>query len=106
MKDRILTTYVNDFIDAFSLGKLEEATAFEYLASHCVVSKYNLDSFEPSDVAVGGPGDLGIDGIGILVNDHLVQTNSAVDHLKNELHRLDVQIHLCASEDFSEIRGS
>ena len=91
MKDRILSTYVSDLVDNFSLGKLDEATAFEHLASYCVVSKYNLDNFEPSDVAVGGPGDLGLDGIGILVNDHLVQTKSAVDHLKNTLHRLDVQ---------------
>ena len=91
MKDRILSTYVRDFVDTFSLGKLDEATAFEHLASYCVVSKYNPENFEPIDVAVGGHGDLGIDGIGILVNDHLVQTNSDVNHFKKAHSRLDVQ---------------
>ncbi len=91
MKDRILSTYVNDFVDNFNLGELDEASAFEHLASYCVVSKYNPESFESGDVAVGGPGDLGIDGIGVLVNDHLVQTDSDVDHFKKALHRLDVQ---------------
>ena len=91
MKDRILSTYVNDFVDNFNLGELDEASAFEHLASYCVVSKYNPESFESGDVAVGGPGDLGLDGIGVLVNDHLVQTNSDVDHFKKALHRLDVQ---------------
>ena len=71
MKDRILSTYIRDFVDQFSLGEMEESEAFEQLASYCVVSKYNPENFEPGDVAVGGSGDLGIDGIGILVNDHL-----------------------------------
>ena len=71
MRDRILSTYVKDFVDTFSLAELDEAKAFEHLASYCVVSKYNPENFEPGDVAVGGSGDLGLDGVGILVNDHL-----------------------------------
>ena len=62
MRDRILSTYVKDFVETYNLGELDEPTAFEHLASFCVVSKYNPENFEPGDVAVGGSGDLGLDG--------------------------------------------
>ena len=91
MRDRILTAYLKNFVDQYGLGQLDEATAFEYLVSHCVISKHNPENFEPDDVVVGGSGDLGLDGIGILVNDHLVLSNDDVDYFKQALHRLDVQ---------------
>lgn len=47
MKDRILSTYVKDFVKTYNLGELDEPTAFEHLASFCVVSKYSPENFEP-----------------------------------------------------------
>ena len=91
MQDRILSTYVKDFVETYNLNELDEPTAFEHLASFCVVSKYNPENFEPGDVVVGGSGDLGLDGVGILVNDHLVRSKSDIDYFKEALHRLDVQ---------------
>lgn len=91
MKDRIIASYLTDFIAEFGLRDLSEAEAFEYFVNYCVVSKHHPDAFEPDDVAVGGSGDLGLDGLGILVNDHLVSSREDVDHLKKALRRLDVQ---------------
>lgn len=91
MQDRIIAAYLADFITEFGLRDLTEAGAFEYFVNYCVVSKHHPDSFDPDDVAVGGSGDLGIDGLGILVNDHLVSSREDVDHLKKALRRLDVQ---------------
>ena len=91
MKDRILTSYVKGFVEQFNLAELEETKAFEYLVSHCVISKHSPEHFEPDDVIVDGPGDIGIDAIGILVNDHIVRSESDVDHFKRALRRLDVQ---------------
>ena len=106
MKDRILSAYVSDFVDNFSLGKLDEPTAFEHFASYHVVSKYNPEDFDPSSVAVGGPGDLGLDGIGILVNDHLVHSNTDVDYFKEMLHRLDVQFIFIQAKTSSKFKAS
>ena len=106
MKDRILSAYVNDFVNSFSLGRLDEPTAFEHFASYYVVSKYNPEDFEPSNVAVGGPGDLGLDSIGILVNDHLVHSNTDVDYFNKALHRLDVQFIFIQAKTSSKFRAS
>ena len=91
MKDHILSAYMQDFVKQFGLGEIDEGRAFESLVGHCIVSKHNPENFEPDDVLVGGYGDLGIDAIGILVNDHLVHTDSDVDYFKDFLRRLDVQ---------------
>ena len=91
MKDRILDAYLKDFVEEYGLKELDEATAFEHLVSYCVVSKYNPENFEPDEVVVGGSGDLGMDGIGIIVNDHLVHSKKDVDYFKDGLRRLDVR---------------
>ena len=91
MKDQIISAYLEDFTTQFGFSQLEEGNAFEYFVNYCVISKHHPDAFEPEDVAVGGQGDLGSDGIAIIVNDHLVLSESDVDHLKKELRRLDVQ---------------
>lgn len=106
MKDRILSAYLEDFANGFGLGRLDEPTAFEHFASYYVVSKYNPEDFEPSNVAVGGPGDLGLDGIGILVNDHLVQDISDVDYFRKILHRLDVQFIFIQAKSSTKFEAS
>ena len=90
MKDRILTAYLKDFSDDFGLADLDENEAFEHFVNYSIISKHHPESFKPEDVAVGGPGDVGLDGLAIVVNDHLVASTSAVDHLKKALRRLDV----------------
>jgi cold shock CspA family protein len=91
MKDQILDAYLRDFIEKFGLGTLKEDQAFERLVSYCVVAKHYADTFDPDEVCVGGSGDLGLDAVAILVNDHLVFSKEDVDHLKKTLRRLDVQ---------------
>ena len=91
MKDRIIGAFLKDFTAEFSLGYLDEAEAFEQFVNYCVVSKHHPDDFEPGDVSVGGAGDLGLDGIAILINDHLAFSSDDVDHLKMSLRRLDAQ---------------
>ena len=106
MKDRILSAYVGDFVNGFGLGTLDEPTAFEHFAGYYVVSKYNPEDFEPSTVAVGGHGDLGLDGIGILVNDHLVQDPSDVDYFRQALHRLEVQFIFIQAKSSTKFEAS
>lgn len=91
MKDRVLTAYMKDFVQQFGLTDLDEADAFEHFVTYCVISKYQSDTFEIEDAVVGGRGDIGVDGIGILVNDHLVYSTESVDFFKKSLRRLDVQ---------------
>ena len=91
MRDRILASYVKDFVDQYSLGDLDESKAFESMVGHCLISKHSPENFEPTDVIIGGTGDLGLDALGIIVNDHIVRSESDIDYFKKVLHRLDVQ---------------
>ena len=91
IRDRILSAYLQKFVDQYGLAQLDEPEAFEHLAGHCVVSKHTPENFDPGEVVVAGPGDIGIDAVGILVNDHLVSSAEDVDHFQQTLRRLDVQ---------------
>lgn len=91
MKDQILSAYLRDFVEKFGLGSLKDEEAFERLVSYCVVARHYADTFDPDEVCVGGSGDLGIDAVAIVVNDHLVFSKEDVDHFKKTLRRLDVQ---------------
>jgi hypothetical protein len=100
MRDQIIDAFVKDFVDetAIPIG-LDESEVFERFANHCIVSKYHPETFEVEDICVGGGGDLGIDGLAILVNDHLVTSSEQVDYLKKELRRLEVKL------DLPQLRG-
>ena len=89
MKDRILDAHLIDFRTQFGLGSDTEAEAFEVFANHCVVSQSYSDAFDPCELSVGGGGDLGLDGIATLVNEHLAFSPSDVDYLKGAHRRLD-----------------
>jgi cold shock CspA family protein len=91
MKDRIVAAFLDDFVHEFGLAGLDESKAFERFANYCVVSRHHPSSFDPDEISVGGGGDLGLDGLAILVNDHIVSATEDVDHLKKTLRRLDVR---------------
>jgi hypothetical protein len=57
-----------------------------------LVSKHYTDQFDPEVIKVGGGlgSDIGIDSVAILVNEHLVQDTTSVDHLINQLRKLEV----------------
>jgi cold shock CspA family protein len=106
MKDRIITAYLKDFVEEFSLNSLDETEAFEAFVSHLIMSKHQPEAFEPEDVTVAGDNDMGIDGIGILVNDHLAFANSDVDHFKKAFHRLDVQFVFVQAKTSPHFEGA
>ena len=90
MKDRIISAYLRDFIEEFGLHDLDESQAFEHFVNYCAISRHYPNAFDPEDVTVGGESDLGLDGVGILVNDHLARSREDVDYFKKALRRLDV----------------
>ena len=91
MRDQILSGYLNDFTGEHNLQALPEDELFEHFCDFCTISRYHPDPFDLHEVRIGGGGDLGIDGLAIIVNDHIVPAVESIDHLKNVLRRLDVQ---------------
>jgi cold shock CspA family protein len=91
MHDRIVEGYLKDFVTSEGMGYLGESGAFERFINFCIISRDHPEPFEVEDISVGGAGDLGIDGIAVLVNEHLVASTEDVDFFKKQLRRLDVR---------------
>jgi cold shock CspA family protein len=108
MRDQILDSYLNSFVTNRKMEALDESKSFEHFANFCVISKHYTEDFDPESVAVGGPDDLGIDGLAIILNDKLVSSIEEIDFFRNTFHRLDVQFIFIQSKrsphfDSSEI---
>ena len=91
MKDRLIEGYLKDFVDAHELANLPESEAFEHFVNYCIASREHPENLEFESMRVGGTGDLAIDGIAVLVNEHLVSSIEDVDFFKRTLRRLDVR---------------
>ena len=72
--DRITRSLLNEFRQDQDLGHLDESDVFERLGIFSTISKEHGEGFEFESLCVGGPQDLGLDGIGIIVNGTLVTT--------------------------------
>ncbi len=88
--DIILSGMVESFSKLHGLTGLDQGVAFEHFTNYCVVSREHPERFKLQAVHVGGSGDLHIDGLAILVNDHIVSRSTDVDDLKRVLHRWEV----------------
>jgi len=106
MKDRILESYLRSFVEDNNLSDLKEFDAFEHFANFCMVSREHPGDFEFEDIHVGGTGDSAIDGLAILVNEHLVSSTEAIDYFKKNLRRLDVQFIFIQSKTSDRFEGS
>ena len=106
MKDQIIGAYLNDFKEQFGLTDVEDAPAFEQFINYCVVSKYHPDRLDVGDLSVGGSGDLGLDGVAIIVNDHLVSDKTSLAYLTKQLRRLEVQFIFVQSKTSNHFVGS
>lgn len=91
MRDRILESYLKDFVKENGLAGLEEHEAFEHFVNYCIVTKAHSESFDFEEISIGGRGDSAIDGIAIIVNEHLVSSKEDIDFFKKTLRRLDAQ---------------
>jgi hypothetical protein len=64
---------------------MKEPDLFEHFGNYCILSKihpdaFNNDTFKIQTINIGGGNDTGIDGIAIVVNNHIV---SSVDEIKD-----------------------
>ncbi|MFT3747224.1 MAG: AIPR family protein [Agriterribacter sp.] len=112
MDNKILKGYLTDFKSEFNFAEnIKEDTLFEHFSNYCILSKvhpeafYN-DSFKIEEINVGGGNDTGIDGVAIVVNEHIVTTKEEIDSLKNLFQRLDVKFIFIQAKTSSEFKSS
>jgi hypothetical protein len=88
--DKILGGYLTSFTDEYDFKHLSIERIFENFVNYCIVSKNYPGSFELEAISVDDGGQLGIDGIAIIVNDHLVTEIEEVEDLGSIYGRFNV----------------
>src|SRR6266511_556564 len=103
--DRITRSYLDDFRQEQSLGELPDEDTFELFANYCVVSDVYGDEFDVNDIHVGGTADLGIDGIGAVVNGALVTSAEEVEDLVAVNGYIDAMFVFVQAKTANNFRG-
>lgn len=104
--DRVTKSYLDEFRSEQSLASgLSESDLFELFAGYCVVSLAHEEEFDTQDVHVGGEGDLGLDGLAIIVNGVLINSAEEASDLLDINGFLDVKFILVQAKTSSNFSG-
>lgn len=112
MENKILQGYLTDFRKDFNFAQsIKEDVLFEHFCNYCILSKVHPeaffnDNFKIEEINVGGGQDTGIDGVAIVVNDHIVGSVDEIESLKNQFQRLDVRFIFTQSKTSAEFKTS
>lgn len=79
--DKIIQSYMNDFLKSHEIEEKKENKQFEMFASYCAVSQQYGEQFYLNDIITGAGGDCGIDGIAIIANGTLINSKEEIDDL-------------------------
>lgn len=104
--DRVTKSYLDEFRSEQSLASgLSESDLFELFADYCVVSLAHEEEFDTQDVRVGGEGDLGLDGLAIIVNGVLISSVEEASDLLDINGFLDVKFIFVQAKTSSNFSG-
>ncbi len=75
MKNPIIEGYLKKFIaEHGNFDTKKPDVHFEHMMNYLIIKRYFLDEFSIDDIHTGGGGDLGLDGVAIVINNFLVTT--------------------------------
>lgn len=89
--DRIIESFIEDFRSDYNYANIEKCKLFENFINYCLISKIYPDRSSLDKINVGGTRNPGIDGLAIMVNDHLVTSFEEVDYFIESNDRLDTE---------------
>lgn len=102
----ILKNQIESFCEDHLFKELDDPEKLEHFANYYIISQYYPTLFSDlEDVNCDGEGDLGIDGIGVLVNDKVI---SSIEELKGILEmdkKIDVQFVLTQIKSSNSFRS-
>ena len=99
--DRITQSLLNEFVRLNSLDELSPSDQFEHFTGYLTTSVHHTESFETSDIVVGGGGDSGFDTVSFIVNGQLVTEPEDVKELLQLNGFLEVTIIFVQAETSS-----
>jgi hypothetical protein len=84
---------------------ISESVVFEHFANFCVLSKEYSEEFNLDDIHTGEGGDMGIDGIGILVNGNLIKDIDEINDLATSNKYIEAEFIFIQSKTSSTFDG-
>lgn len=99
--DRITKALLTEFAKDNGLEKANEPKQFEHFCAYLLTTRHFTDSFTTDDICVGNGGDIGIDGISIIVNGCLISEPEEVADLCEINGYLDVTFIFIQAETSS-----
>ena len=88
--DRISESLLNEFSTEQDIAHLPESERFEHFASYITVRRHYTETFDTTDIVTVAGGDIGIDGIAIIVNGSLVTDVEVLEEQTTQSSYLDV----------------
>lgn len=77
--NRIIKPFLDNHIKSYDLT-CKESEAFEHFFNYLIIRNYTSRHFDPGEISLG-KGEVGIDGIAIIVNDTLITTSPQIEEL-------------------------
>lgn len=102
--NKIIESFLDTHIQEYSIQQLPKDTAFEHFINKCIINKYSIDRFDPSDIMTDS-GEKGLDGVAICVNGRIITTIDELDSIKNEVKTLDVKFIFIQSKTSNSFDG-
>lgn len=104
--DRITKSFLEEFSKINEITKLQESKQYEYFANYCAIMKeYGNSNFDLDEISTG-EATQGIDGIGIVVNNKLVNNVEEVRDLIEFNKYLNVKFVLIQSKTSSNFENA
>ena len=69
--NQIIRGFLNEHVNEYGISTYEEKDAFEHFINRCIVTKYTLERFDPTDIMTDS-GEIGLDGVAIIINQQVV----------------------------------
>jgi len=85
---------------------IKQSDLLEHFVNFCVAAQEYGEEIDINDMYTGGPNDLGIDGLAIVVNGTIVNDAAEVDDLANTNRYLDAIFVFCQAKSSADFSGS
>jgi len=104
--DMITESLLSEFSREREIESLAKDKRFEHFAAYITVRRQHSETFDTSDIVMGGGGDTGIDGFAAIVNSVLVADANEFEDIASTASNLDVVFVFIQAEQSPSFDGA
>lgn len=103
--NKIIESFLDTHTEEYGLCNNKPEINFEHFINRCIINKYAADRFDPADIMTD-PGEKGLDGVAIIVNDRLVLDEDDLVSVLRDSETLNVTFVFIQSKTSENFSGS